>query len=382
MLPSKNKCCGCGSCAEECRKKCIRMIEDSEGFLYPSINKNECISCGLCEKVCPVLNQPSKYEKAIALAVKNKDDEIRKTSSSGGVFYGLAEYILSRNGLVCGAGFAEDFSVKHYLINSINDIPLLQGAKYSQSYAGDLFSEIKESLDSDLIVLFIGTPCQVAALKSYLKKDYTNLITSDIICHGVPSPSVWLKYLLERRDLDACGGKIHHINQRNKETGWSRYSYSVEIEYENHSKYHKRQHKDTFMRGFANNLYLRPSCSNCSFKGIARCSDLTLGDCWGIWDIDQEFDDNRGVSLLLIHSPNGESIWTTIKSNFNYREVDIDELVKNNSSLLYSSVPHQERKNFFLKLKPANSLEQLINELLEPKSKKENLIRRIFKKFM
>ena len=316
------------------------------------------------------------------LAVKNKDDEIRKTSSSGGVFYGLAEYILSRNGLVCGAGFAEDFSVKHYLINSINDIPLLQGAKYSQSYAGDLFSEIKESLDSDLIVLFIGTPCQVAALKSYLKKDYTNLITSDIICHGVPSPSVWLKYLLERRDLDACGGKIHHINQRNKETGWSRYSYSVEIEYENHSKYHKRQHKDTFMRGFANNLYLRPSCSNCSFKGIARCSDLTLGDCWGIWDIDQEFDDNRGVSLLLIHSPNGESIWTTIKSNFNYREVDIDELVKNNSSLLYSSVPHQERKNFFLKLKPANSLEQLINELLEPKSKKENLIRRIFKKFM
>lgn len=370
MLPTKNICSGCGSCAAVCPKRCIKMTEDSEGFRYPVIDQTQCVFCHTCEAACPVILPPRLSQKTIAIAAKNKNAFIRKESSSGGVFSALANYVLTNGGLVCAAVYNEDQSVNHILIDCPDELGTMRGAKYAQSRSEICFSRIKKALQENRGVLFVGTPCQTAGLARYLVEPYEKLILVDMICHGVPSPKVWKAYLRERQMLDAPKSEIQNINLRSKETGWSQYSYSVKIQYRNGAEYKMAQGQDWFMRGFVQNLYLRPSCSQCSFKGIERCSDLTLGDCWGIWNIVPEFDDNQGTSLLLIHSRTGRQLWDNVSSEFFTCSLSTDQSIAQNPSAIYSSVPHPNRAQFFDALRADQPITKAIQDCLEPEAHK------------
>lgn len=199
-INTKENCCGCYACYNVCPKQCITMKTDNEGFWYPDIDKDKCVNCNLCEKVCPIVNPVQRNESLkLSYAVQNKDDAVRLSSSSGGMFHLLAESIIKQDGVVYGAGFDKDFSVKHIRINKIEEIQLLQGSKYLQSDIGNIYKQVKKDLKENKQVLFTGTPCQVEGLKSFLGREENNLLTMDFICHGVPSPMIWGGVLLGNR---------------------------------------------------------------------------------------------------------------------------------------------------------------------------------------
>lgn len=376
MLAPIETCTGCGSCAAICPQNCITMTADAEGFRYPQADNARCVDCGLCLSACPVQTALPVSDHVTALAAKNKDAQARKRSSSGGIFTALAEHILTVGGAVCAAAYTENFSVKHVIIREIAELPPLRGAKYAQSVADTCFPALKTLLDSDIPVLFVGTPCQTAGLRAYLGREYDHLLLVDMICHGVPSPAVWHTYL---RELETrTGAPIEAIDLRNKSTGWSRYGYSVEIQYKTGIKDTHTQSQDWFMQGFTGDLYLRPSCTNCAFKGVQRHSDLTLGDCWGIWEIDPLFDDDKGTSLLLIQSEKGANIWAVIRDAFDWMALETETAVRYNPSAVHCATPHPRRAEFFARLQNGEAVTPLVAEILLPGSQqKPILLRRI-----
>lgn len=364
MLVDSSQCCGCGSCAASCPESCITMEYDGEGFRYPHVDPAQCIHCRACEKTCPVMNPPSPADSPKAIAAQNQDGHIRASSSSGGIFFALAENTIRSGGLVCAAVYDEDFSVTHILADTLQDAARQRGAKYPQSSVEHCFAEIRRALRSGTPVMFVGTPCQTAGLRAFLGRDDANLLLVDMICHGVVSPKVWARYLDERQLLDAGKAPVASVNLRSKATGWSHYQYSVSINYANGASYQACQSKDPLMQGFTQNLYLRRSCSQCVFKGTKRCADLTLGDYWGIWDQNPEFDDNQGTSLLLIHTPKGQEAWDTISGQFRFLETTYQEAVSRNPSAAASSVPHGARDKFFRNLDREKSMIQWITQCL------------------
>ncbi|WP_426350918.1 Coenzyme F420 hydrogenase/dehydrogenase, beta subunit C-terminal domain [Alloiococcus sp. CFN-8] len=383
MLVKATECTGCGGCAAACPKQCITMKIDAEGFRYPIINQESCIQCKICEKTCSVLHVNEVSSCTEAFAVHNKDNEVRRESSSGGVFSELAKYVIEKRGYVCGAIYDENFEVRHTISNSIDQLAFLRGAKYAQSIAEPCYKTIKNLLIKGNPVLFVGTPCQVAGLQRYLKRDYSNLILVDMICHGVPSPLIWKMYLKERRRKDAGGALINSVNLRSKISGWSKYSYSVVIRYENGVSYTEKQSNDIFMQGFVNNLYIRPSCEKCKFKGIERSSDFTLGDYWGIWDQYPEFDDNHGTSLVFIHSEKGYNLWKEIRDRFKYLRIDSEQAVAMNKSMLEGSVPHSRREEFFEYISSCNDLCELISRMLSSQHlEKGSILRKLLNRFI
>ena len=369
-----NLCSGCGACVSVCPKHCILMKEDHEGFLYPQINHSACISCRRCELVCPVLNKPAVLTGTTSYAVISNNENERLRSSSGGIFSLMANYILKKNGKVYGAAYNDSYEVEHICIEHSDMIPKLQGAKYSQSHSYEHFNKIREELEQGTSVLFVGTPCQTAGLYAYLGKDYENLILTDMVCHGVPSPMVWKKYLEARISNDAPDSSIDHINLRDKSSGWSRYAYSVKIEYSGGKKYCVRQDEDPYLQGFVRNLYLRPSCAECSFKGYQRCTDFTLSDCWGIWDIAPDMDDNKGTSLLMIHSAKGMKVWKTLSEQCRYKELTEEESIRQNNSAISSSVPHPNRESFFRRFASSENMIRLISEELNTHKKSKVMV--------
>ena len=196
-IEKKSDCCGCSACVQKCPKQCISLVEDSEGFLYPEVVAAECVGCGLCEKVCPWTNRPEKLQPKEVLAVKNRNDEERMDSSSGGVFVALARETISRGGVVFGAVFDGKWEVRHACAETLEDVRPMMGSKYVQSRVGDSYRQVERYLKEGREVLFVGSPCQVAGLHAYLRKDYPNLLSVDFLCHGVPSPGVWRRYLDE-----------------------------------------------------------------------------------------------------------------------------------------------------------------------------------------
>ena len=340
-----SKCNGCTACSSICPKHCIEMNENEDGFLYPSVNINNCISCGSCDKICPVNNDIKLNDFPNAYAAISKNVEERLQSSSGGVFSLVAKYILDKNGYVVGAAYNDKFEVEHIIIDSKEELYKLRGAKYSQSRLENVFVKIKELLDTDHYVLFSGTPCQVGGLKSYLRKDCEKLVLIDTVCHGVPSPLVWKKYVEYRSKIDNKGEIPTSINLRSKSSGWSRYNYSIEFNYGKKS-YSKVNGQDPYMKSFVGNYCLRESCYDCSFKSTRRVSDLTLGDYWGIWNQNPEMDDNRGTSLLLVHSSKGNRILDAISNQLEYVQVDLDDSITENLSVIKSSPINKDRSVF------------------------------------
>lgn len=348
-ISDKSKCFGCGGCALSCPSKCIEMSFDEEGFLYPVIkDKTSCINCGLCQKVCPAAKLKKGNNNRDTYWAKNVDDNIRMKSSSGGLFFVLAQYVLEKKGIVIGAAFSSDFySAEHIVIDDINNLNKVLGSKYVQSSTWNMFSEVKKYLLKNSLVLFSGTPCQIAGLKSFLGKEYDNLLTVDVVCHGVPSPYVWKLYVqdMERK----YGGRVKNISFRNKKTGWKKYS--ILMKFENNKLYQIQYTDDMFMRGFLANIFLRPSCYQCEFKEKNYWSDITLGDFWGIQNVSAKVDDNKGVSVMIVNTIKGEKMLESIKDEISFGRVEYESVINENRSIVEASIYPPERRKFFNRIK-------------------------------
>lgn len=379
-IKDKEDCCGCYACYNICPKQCITMKIDNEGFWYPNVDRDKCINCNLCEKVCPIINPVKRADsKKIAYAGINKDERIRIKSSSGGIFSILAEYIIKNNGIVYGAGFDEDFNINHKRILVSADLDLLRGSKYVQSSIGNIYRQVKNDLERNKQVLFTGTPCQIEGLKSYLKKEYINLVTMDFICHGVPSPLVWKKYLEEMKKSKQ--ENIKNIYFRNKDIGWKVFSLKIIFD---EKIYSNNLNNDLFMKGFLQDVYLRPSCYSCKFKKINRVSDITVADFWGIENILLKMDDDKGTSLIVVHSEKGKQLFDKLSEKMILNGVNLNEAIKYNPSMISSVKYNEKRNSFFAELNSGKKLTDLIRKYTKISFGKrvKNKIKSIIKRLM
>ncbi len=366
MIDLKNKvdCCGCGACAQSCPKKCIEMKPNAEGFLYPEIDKARCVDCHLCEKVCPMISRKENSVLSV-YAAQNKNDEVRSQSSSGGVFRLICENILNQGGVVFGCAFDENIVAKHIAVEKIEDIQKLQSSKYVQSDIGDVYICAEEFLKQGRLVLFSGTPCQIAGLKNYLGKEYENLFTVDLLCHGVPSPGVFEDYI---RGLESkyCK-KITVFNFRDKRKSWKRLF--VRAEFKNGKEYFKFCGYDSYLSMFLNNISQRPSCFKCPFATTNRQGDITLGDFWGIGRHIPEMDGNKGTSMVITNTQKGAEMWKQIRDNTRCVETNIDVAISGNRVLLEPPKKSPNRDRFY---------EMYINEGYEKAAEKYAQVPSIF----
>ena len=374
-IVDNNKCCGCHACFNICPKNAIEMFEDEKGFKYPKINQKKCINCGLCKKICPIYNPKDEEHIINSYACFNKNIDERKISSSGGIFVLLAKEIIKRGGIVFGACFNEKFEVIHSYCDKEKDISKFMGSKYTQSSIGESFKKVKEFLDQDRYVLFSGTPCQIEGLKSFLRKDYEKLYTQDIICHGVPSPKLWKKYLRYQTDINK--EKIKNISFRNKDHGWTFFQMKIWFKTK---IYNANLNNDLFMKAFLNNVCLRSSCYNCSFKKKYRQSDITLADYWGIKKIHPDMYDDKGTSLVVVNSKNGADLFESIKNSISYVETDLDKALKYNIAMI-KSASHSPNEKMFFKYIDSMDMKELVNKYV-PKLSFSRRIKNIVKKII
>ena len=375
QLKDKSACCGCSACATACPKQCISMREDEEGFLYPSIDKSVCIDCGLCEKVCPVIHQSEARRPQKVYAAINPDEAIRLQSSSGGIFSMLARQIIEEGGVVFGAKFNERWEVVHDYCDTLEGLAVFRGSKYVQSAMGTCYRQVHSFLQDGRKVLFSGTPCQVAGLHRYLRKDYDNLLTVDIVCHGVPSPLVWRKYVeaLQSRPKGVAGKNtvlssslnvipvITGIEFRNKLNGWKKYGFVVRGHADGQEAcknsvftsgieqsilIQESHEENLFMRGFLRDIYLRPSCYACPAKSGKSHSDITLADYWGVEHQHPEMDDDKGTSLVLLNTEKGCHSFYDL--NTTILESTYRQALSGNPSI-EKSVTQPSLRNFFYK---------------------------------
>jgi len=348
----KPNCTGCGACHSICPQQCIAMEQDNEGFLYPSIDEANCIKCAKCENICPHCMMREKARKPLHIyASKNPDDEVRYQSSSGGVFSLFAEHVIGESGVVFGARFNDVWEVVHGYAEASEDIAAFRGSKYVQSVTGDTYVQAKEFLESGRKVLYSGTPCQIAGLKAFLQREYNNLFTVDFVCYGVPSPLVWKKYLSEIIDRVICCTNIINVNFRDKRHGWNK-TFIFSITYSNNEKifsFTEASNVNHYMRGFFQNLYLRPSCYNCPVKSFKSGSDITVADYWGIKNILPEFDDGKGTSLVIVNTEKALKIYSSLCKN-DFETTYADTLVGNPRIEVGLAFLPQERTLFFKKL--------------------------------
>ncbi|WP_162302512.1 Coenzyme F420 hydrogenase/dehydrogenase, beta subunit C-terminal domain [Acetivibrio mesophilus] len=359
-ITNKKDCCGCSACAQRCPKKCITMKENFEGFLYPNINNAACISCGLCEKVCPIQNKEEKESFLGAYVAYANDLQLRERSSSGAIFSLCVERVLEMGGVVFGAAFDEDFAVQHIKIDKLEELWKLQGSKYLESCIGNSFNEAEQFLKQGRTVLFSGTCCQIEGLKHFLGCEYDNLFTIDVLCHGVPSPKVWKRYWSEKNKLY---GKGQSVSFRDKENGWKQYD--VKFTFENDKVYKESAYKNPYMKLFLNDICLRLSCHDCKFKSLNRLSDITLGDSWGIEKYKPHMDDDKGTSVVLIHSEKGRRLFDSCKEKMTFEEAEVDKILPPSADSRKSVLMHPKRDKFFSLLNRGVETEKLL-QLLKP----------------
>lgn len=345
-----DKCTGCEACANICPKGCIFMAEDAEGFLFPKIDSSACIGCELCEKACPVLSPVPIHktqEDVSVYALVHRDDEVRSHSSSGGAFSAISEYVLEQGGVVFGAAFDETFNVRHICVDNAADLYKLRGSKYVQSRIGDTYKQVKEYLKQERLVFFTGTACQTSGLLGYLGRDYENLITQDLICHGVPSPLAWRKYmdLYQRR----AKSKVTHIFFRDKKFGW--HNWHVHFRFRNGDEYRMNQREDMMVSAFLTGSCSRKSCYACHFKQKYRLADFTLADYWGIEKIAPELDDDKGISSVYVNSPKAKKLLDAISDRVFLKEMDLDKAVANNLAMVESERLTRDRDGFLRELR-------------------------------
>lgn len=340
-----DQCTGCGACYNKCPINAISMEYDVEGFLSPRINSDKCINCGLCMKACPVSSPEYKNEEAPRCYAVMGNDEIRAKSSSGGVFSLLADWMFEQNGVVCGAAYTDDYYRVHHVIAKNNEeLAKLRGSKYVQSDTGLIYQQVKHFLDKETPVLFTGTPCQVAAVHSFLGKEYSNLFTVDLVCHGVPSPAVYEKFIKEQ-ELQH-NSKAAKVSFRDKSV--VEWNHSIRIDFKNGETYKKKKNECQFLKIFLNLLSVRKSCGQCPFAKLPRQGDMTIADFWDIHRFNPKFDDRKGTSLVLPNNAKGKILLEALQNQaYLCSEAPLDHAIKYNAQLKYSSVLHHRRARFY-----------------------------------
>ena len=312
-LCKKEDCTGCSACYQTCKFGAINMKQDGHGFAHPDIDSELCTGCGACVKVCPIISgSPSPKLKQKGFAAWSKSDAVRKLSSSGGIFTELARYVIGKGGTVCGATLDKDLSVKHIQIDKADEIYKLRGSKYVQSDTSKIFQEVKARLNADKerLVLFSGTPCQVDGMKKFLKRDYPNLLTVDLVCHGTPSPGMWQQYVNFQSIKN--GSRLVDYQFREKKKSWT--FFNSKLSFDNGSTKEYDWFRDMWLRIFLSNKGLRSSCYGCRYTSMKRVSDITLADFWGYQP--EGSDDkktDKGISLVLCNNERGYEAFNEIK---------------------------------------------------------------------
>ena len=360
-ITDQRNCCGCEACVQACPKHCISFDENAEGFRYPKVDSSICVECGACEKVCPMITPYETRKPQQVLAAINPDEKIREQSSSGGIFSILAENVIREGGVVFGVRFDEWWQAVFDHAETVEGLAAFRGSKYVQARVDQAFIHVRNFLKSGRKVLFTGTSCQVAALRHFLHREYDNLLLVDIICHGVPSPKVWGRYLDEITQNGVRA--IRDVQFRNKKQGWKRFNFDLTYDRQgqhyNISSWHQQNH---FMRIFLQDVILRPSCYACKAKAGSSGSDLTIADFWGINQINPAMDDDKGTSLVLVYTEKGMEHLTAL--GLDTWDAQYEDVVRFNPSIEISKPEHPKRNEFFSKLDTTESVVNLIDETL------------------
>lgn len=363
---SVQECAICGACINACPVDAISLDKVHLDFRYPQIKEDICIHCNQCEKACPILGNKGKPDDGypVAFAAKSENDSMRMRSSSGGAFYELADQMLRDGGYVCGAVFDDEFHVKHILSNAKEDILRMMGSKYAQSDMGYCYRDVKDALEKGCKVLFSGCPCQVAGLRTFLGKEYPNLLLVELICHGIPSDQMLQTYIgMQERKY---GARLTRMEFRNKKKGW--HNSSVRMEFGHHRTYSKPITADAYMNGFLGSVTLKPTCYQCHFRNFTAGSDIILGDFWGA-EVELPEDDNKGISAILVNSGKGMDIID--RCNLALTPANVETVIKYNKNLLCSAAVSPQRSSFYAHA-DTNGLEEAMRIYLE-----ENTIQKL-----
>ena len=341
-------CTGCGACANVCPKNAITIVEDSSGHLYPKINHDLCINCNLCERICGKVFslKTNNLASPKVMAAWSKNKIIRDNSTSGGIFSELAIEIINRKGVVVGAKYNDNNIVEHCMIDKVEDLDKIRQSKYTQSNTKQIYRKIKEKLKEKTEVLFCGAPCQVAALKTYIGDNTEFLITVDFICRGVNSVKAY-RYWLDEIE-NKYQQKIIKVWFKYKQNGWKSSPLRTRIDFKNGNHIVMEDSDNIYMKGYLNhNLYIRPSCTKCKFKGLPRNSDITLADFWGI---EEKLDDDKGVSLILLNNIKGLTLYNKVVPRLNSMEKKYDDVLKGNPALNKSTYLNKNSERFLKSL--------------------------------
>ncbi|ODA40296.1 Coenzyme F420 hydrogenase/dehydrogenase, beta subunit C-terminal domain [Desulfosporosinus sp. BG] len=322
------QCTGCRACEQKCPKHCIEMKDNQEGFLYPHVDIKQCNNCGFCVKTCHQLAENLAKEVGEVYAARAKDDEILLKSSSGGMFTILAQYALRNEGIVYGCAFDKNMVARHVMVDSLKGLDRLRGSKYVQSDTADTFGQAKQFLNKGMMVLYSGTPCQIAGLKSYLGREYENLLTADLICHGVPSQKLFNKYItwFEKK----TGQRIIKFDFRSKDKNKWGLMYKVQL---SNSEKYKMGFLDPYYKSFLEGKTYRECCYHCKYATAVRIGDITIADYWGIEKQHPEFYTDKGVSLILINTQKGRQVFDKIKADILYLKSTVEQAVLQNENL-------------------------------------------------
>lgn len=391
-LSRKEDCSGCGACEQVCPHRCVDLVADNEGFWYPRVDTGKCTDCGLCENVCPVMNHDKERVPLNVYAAINKNESVRAKSASGGIFTIIAEEVLRQGGVVFGVRFDDDYNVVFGHTESVDGLEAFRRSKYVQAWVGRAYAEARDFLREGRLVLFTGTPCQIAGLRHFLRKDYEKLLLVDLLCEGVPSPKVWRKYLNEEiarmrekntvlpHPIPEKDVFIEDVSFRNKSLGWKKFSFALTLSTTNGSgknsvlpPYVNRN--SAYMQAMFRYLDLRPICYECPFKSCRSGSDITLADYWGINELHPEMDDDKGTSMVYLNSDKGKTYFPLSKVRF--LETDYREAFRFNN-VITSSKRHTNRDLFYKNLDRHDSVIKLLDHYAyTDKEKAKRFVRNI-----
>lgn len=357
-IVKNSACTGCLACMNCCPIQCISEEIDSCGFSYPKVNEEKCIECGQCEKICPLISNKNVSNGIQGIyAAWTNDHELRFMSTSGGIFSEIARKFVKTGGAVCAAAYDKNNDVKHVITHFETNISELAQSKYVQSQLGETLIEIRRLLAKGEKVLFVGTPCQVAAINNFCSEYSDRLYTIDFICRGVNSPKAYRAWIseLERKHR----ALVKKIWFKYKDKGWKRSPRNTLIEFNTGKKIILRDYYNSYMVGYLGpNLYIRPSCSDCMFKGENRVSDITLGDFWGV---EPELDSDEGTSMLLISTRKGRELFEAVSDNITAYEKKMDNVVKGNKCFNGSVTINRSSKCFLEAIDSEHSFSKLVN---------------------
>lgn len=369
MIEITSSCTGCRACEKVCPKHCISMKPDQEGFIYPVIDNDICIDCGACKKTCPQNNKVVNGNPLKVFAVRAKEDKLLKKSASGGVFAVAAEYVLNNGGIVFGAAYDDNMCVQHIKIENTSSLWKLQNSKYVQSNTANTFVETREILKQGGFVLYSGTPCQIAGLKMFLRRDYTNLLTMDIVCHGVPSPKIFSKYLdWQSRKM---GEPVSYCNFRDKADGWGQSL--VLTTAPSGRRLSMIGPSDPFYYHFLEGNLHRPCCYKCHYSSEYRPADMTVGDYWGIEKVHKKFFSYKGVSLLMLNNNHAVEFFQRIKESFYTLESSYEKASCKNGNLRSPSQPGPKRDVLYKNIDTMSPEDYFERELSCPKTLKNRI---------